>query len=339
MRRGRLLLILAVTGVLLLVAEGVARALDDELAPLLRYHSYEADLKVERMDDLHDEGGAAIAFVGTSLVYGIDPTLLPRSVDGRAAGYNASLASGIPTLVRPWAIRSVLPRLEPDLLVLGLTSYELSDDPAAVAFTEAFVGSDGARRDADDDGLLDGADRWLGEHSSLWAHRSSLRDPELLLDAARGQGFELDALTASLQPSGRPAFRERTRFEDRLQPGGGNLSRWEIGTENVAAVRGLVRDARAAGVEVALVNMPVTPEYVARHPDGAADYEEYRAFLRELAEEEDVALVDAHGVSDHAWFADEVHLNLEGARVLTPLLVDALRAHGLLDDVLVVERR
>ena len=334
MRRGRLLLILAVTAGLLLVAEGVARALDDELPPLLRYHSYEADLKVERMDDLGQEGGAAVAFVGTSLVYGIDPAALPRSVDGRPAGYNAALASGIPLLIRPWTTHAVLPRLAPDLLVVGLTSYELSDDPFAVVQAEAFASSDGARRDRDDAGALDRVDRWLGEHSALWEHRSALRDPSTLLDAVRGDGFELDAVTASLQPSGRPSYRERTRFEDRLQPGGGGLGRWEIGTDNVAALRGLLREARAAGVEVALVNMPVTEEYVARHPRGAADYEAYRAFLRDLAEEEDVPLIDGHGLTDHRFFADEVHLNLEGAQAFTALLVDALRAHGLLDGVL-----
>jgi hypothetical protein len=334
MRRGRLLTILAATAVLLLAAEGVARALDDELPPLLRYHSYEADLKVDRMEELEDEGGAAIAFVGTSLVYGIDPATLPPSVDGRPSGYNAALASGIPTLVHPWAIRSVLPRLRPDVLVLGLTSYEVSDDPAAVAFTDAFLDSDGARDDGDDGSALDDVDRWLGERSALWEHRPALRDPSTLLDALRGDGFELDGLTASLQPTGRPSFRETSRFEDRLQPGGGDLSRWEIGTENVAAIRGLIRDATEAGVDVALVNMPVTAEYVARHPDGERDYEEYRAFLEDLAEEEAVPLVDAEGLSDHRWFADEVHLNLAGARALTPLLVDALRAHGLLDGVL-----
>ncbi len=333
MRRRWVLSVVVATVAVLLVGEATARAIGSDLPPLLRYHSYEADLKVHRMDQLHRSGGADIAFVGTSQVYDIDPSVLPASVDGRTTGYNAALGSGIPALASPWAIHSVLPRLHPRLLVLGLTSYDLSDDSRSLAIADAYLASKGGQHDLGRSSLMDNVDHWLAQRSSLWDHRTAMRDPAKVLDAIRGRHTVVDPVAATIQPTGRPSFDQTQRFEDRTQAGGGDLRGWAIGMRNVAAVRTLLRDAKAAGVRVALLNMPVTAEYIAGHPNGAQDYARYLTFLQGLADEEHVTLIDASPLSDHRYFADEVHLNLTGARVLTPLLVTALRAHGLLDGI------
>jgi hypothetical protein len=218
--------------------------------------------------------------------------------------------------------------------VLGLTSYDLRDDPAAQPFVDAYLTSKGARHDLGESSVREDVDRWFGDHSSLYRHRSDLRDPAAVLDALRGHQRYDDPVAATFAPTGRPTFGEDFRFEQRTAPGGGDLTGWRIGTRNVAAVRSLIRGARRQGARVVLVNMPVTDEYVARHPRGETDYAEYQRVLQRLADDEHVALVDLRPMKQHQFFADEVHVNGSGSKAETELVVAALRADGFLAGVL-----
>jgi hypothetical protein len=331
MRRG-VLIIVASTIALLLMGEVAARALADNLPEPIRYHSLEAQVKVERMDELSDAGGVDIAVVGTSIAYDVDPSLFPPRPDGTPSAYNAALGSAVPSLSVPWALDVVIPRLRPKVLLVGVGSFDLKAGSAGDVFAEAFLESAAGRRDTGSQSILDKASWWLDEHSALWEHRSELRDPEVAFDAVRGQDPEVtDRIAATTQPTGRPSFGQDRRFEDREQRGGGDLSNWSIGLENAAHLQRLVRQARAQGVEVVLMNMPATQDYIERHPNGAASYQTYLDFMAAFAEKEEFTLLDFHEISDHAYFADEVHMNLAGAQHFTAQLVAALQERGLLD--------
>jgi hypothetical protein len=331
MRRG-VLTIVASTVALLLVGEVAARALDDNLPAPLRYHSLEAQVKVERMDQLADAGGVDIAVVGTSIAYDVDPSMFPPRADGSPSAYNAALGSAVPALSAPWALDVVIPRLHPKVLLLGIGSFDVKANSGADLFADAFLESAGGRRDTDSQGVLDRASWWLDEHSALWEHRTELRDPENVVDAVRGQDPEVDDRIASTtQPTGRPSFGQDRSFEERILPGGGDVSNWTLGLDGVVHIQRLIRDARPHGVEVVLVNMPVTQDYIDRHPKGAEDYETYLGFMGAFAAEEGVTLLDFHEISDHQYFADEVHLNLIGAQLFTGQLIAALQERDLLD--------
>ena len=75
--------------------------------------------------------------------------------------------------------------------------------------------------------------------------------------------------------------------------------------------------------------MPVTDEYVVAHPRGAEDYATYLRYLRSFGERLGTPVIEMNTVRDHALFADEVHLNIDGATQLTTDLVARLRELGL----------
>ena len=95
--------------------------------------------------------------------------------------------------------------------------------------------------------------------------------------------------------------------------------------DDAAALGRLIEGARADGAKVLLVDMPVTDEYVAKHPNGEADYQTFLAALRELAKANDAPLVELDTMRDHSLFLDEVHMNLKGAHTLTGQLIPELR--------------
>ena len=88
----------------------------------------------------------------------------------------------------------------------------------------------------------------------------------------------------------------------------------------IAAERGheLVATLGEAGVEVVLVTLPVTDDFVALHPDGEADYAEYRAAMAQLADSAGIPFHDLSDASDS--FADTHHVNGEGAVAVTESL-------------------
>ena len=93
----------------------------------------------------------------------------------------------------------------------------------------------------------------------------------------------------------------------------------------------LVTALEDAGTEVALVDMPVTDEYVERHPDGEADYDEYLQALRALARRTGADVFEFDTMRDPDQFADIVHLDEAGAAEFTADLATALRDAGLFD--------
>ena len=325
-RRGVFVVVVAVLA-MLLVAEGGTRAIASDLPPPLIWHSFEAQKKVGQLDALAGRGGAAIVFTGNSMMnVGVDPAVFERDAGGGVTTYNASLSSAIPRLTEPWMLRVVLPRLHPKLVVIGVTSYEFTDTgKARTAFSDAFLRSAGAKHAMGTEGVLEQGERWLRDRSSFWEHRFELRRPRNVLDAVRGRRPPVAPEVAAITSAGYSSYLNTQTFEARVQGVGLEVGAWKPGRKDPAALARLIRGAHAAGAKVALVSMPITNEYVARHPDGEADYQRFRTALSELGRRTGTPIIDIDMGREHKWFADEIHLNRTGSEAFTPQLVKALR--------------
>lgn len=322
----RSLKIVVVFLVAALVIEFAVRAIERRLPEPLVWHTVEAQNKVRQMDQFATRGGASVAVLGTSVVIsGINPDIIDAAIGGRQRVYNTALASGVPALMDPWTTGVVIPRLRPSLLVLGVTSYDLSDDKQGIDFTEAFLSSPGGRRVTGSATAIDNIDWWLRRHLSIWNDRISLRDPNAVFDAIRGDAPPLDHEVAFTTPSGWISFSDSFTPVLRVK-----VDQWKIGTRNVAALQELLQTARAKGIKVAIVDMPVTNEYIAHHPNGEADYVTFRTALRDIAARTGALALEFDSMRDHRYFFDEVHLNELGATVLTRDLVAALEERNVL---------
>lgn len=318
--------------VVLAAAEVGVRVIADDLPLPLDWHTAEAERKVERMDELAADGGTDVVLLGTSIVNGLDPARMTDAAGDPLSVYNASLTAGLPPLMEAWFRDAVVPRLRPKLVVIGVSSFDISDEPPERgAFFDAFRRSPAAERASGSATRLTRADHWMAEHSDLWRYRSSLRHPGVVLDTLRGDAEVVPPYVADLQPSGRTTFLEASRFEDRdVNAGGTPLSNWSLGTKDRAALVRLIQLARGTGADVVLVDMPVTDEYVLKHPNGAADYDTYLRSLRALGDELQVPVIELSSIHDHTFFADEVHLNVVGAAFVTQALQAVLEDEGLL---------
>ena len=203
--------------VVLVGLEAGARALDERLPEPLVWHSFETQRKVEQIDALAAAEGVDVAFVGTSMVNAaVIPSVFEEAAGGDVSAYNAGLSSGIPRLIEQWTLHLVVPRLDPELVVIGVSSLDMTDAGVArTAFLDAFLDSDGGRELLDDESPLDRADRWLREHSALWEHRAELRDPGAVLDAVAGRDPDDDEVAASIDGGGFVGNLVGQAFEDR----------------------------------------------------------------------------------------------------------------------------
>lgn len=320
----------AVALAVVILAEMGVRTIADRLPVPLVWHNQEALVRVEYMKAA---GDTDIVFAGSSLAgMAFDPALVEELLPGVSA-HNAAQSAGLPSLTTPWTLDVVLPRLEPELLVLGVGSFDFYDHSAATAFRDAFLNSTGGRHATDPTDTLASLDWWLGARSDLWRHRRELRQPKVLLQALRNQAERLDVLAARVQPTGWSTFEGTPRFDSQGPDADAGLpnQEWTLGTREPAMIETLISEARERSVEVVLALMPTTEAYVRRHPRQELDHDLYVAAASELAKRMAVPLIRLDHVRDDALFGDSVHLNREGAHVTTAMVVDELVERDLVD--------
>lgn len=310
----------------LLVAEIGVRVISDDLPPPLVWHTYEAQKKAAQMDRLAERGGADVVFLGTSMMNtGLSPSAFASQLGNGVTAYNAALSSQVGRQAELWARLVVQPKLRPKVLVLGVSSPDFDDlGNAPTTFYDAFLDSSAVERALGRSSAMDKVDRWIGDRSELWHHRFQLRDPPTVWRALRGRAAEEANEVTAIGPDGQSSAVSGRRFEDRILGFGLNMSNWAPGTTDVDAIARLVRRAKSAGTMVVLVDMPVTDEFIARHPNGQADYDTYRSLLRTFATRMSVRLIEVTDLRDHAMFADEIHLNAAGAAAFTAAIASQL---------------
>lgn len=327
----RLLIFLGAALAVLLVAEGLARALAPAMTEPEEWPDAATAVKVAQMDALEC---ADIVFVGNSMARdAFDPSLWADAV-----AYNAALDAATPEQLARWVPDEVMPRLDPSTVVWALTSPDLNDNaPAGRAAFESYASSIGGRSD-----VVGQLQQPLFQRLALMKYRETIGDPAAFWGAVDDRISGDDA--ERTDPAGIPsvlgsdglglsrrdlAYTEGnpvvTRFAaDQL------LADYEISDDQVAAATELIESLQDQGVEVVLVQLPVTEEFVSLHPNGADDWDQYQAALAGIGEETGARLIDlSEGFDESEMFADTHHLNGEGSASVSERLAAELGVEEL----------
>ena len=331
-RRSRLPISIVVTAVLVLAAEAAVRAAAGTLPQPLEWPDREAQNKVERMDLLERRGGASIVFVGSSMMNAAgDPAAATRLLGARRPAFNAALNGADMRSMEVWTMRVVVPRLRPRAVVIGFSSLELNDNGITQReFYDKLRRSPAVRRALGTAGLLERAEGWVENRSSLFRYRSVLRRPaEALSDRrdaelAQVEVSRLGVLRAIPAFHRRPysippEFRRRTTEE--------SFHAYAVGGAQMAALERLVRGLVARDIRPILVQMPVTDDIVPMHPRGSADFAAFTAALGRCCLGATIPRLDMRAPfgSDPALFVDPVHVSGAGAARFTQTVAAFLR--------------
>lgn len=316
----RLRIVLVVALVVLLLAEIGSRLIEDRITPP---EDYGVEPLTAHEDNLEALGGEVdTLFIGSSVV---------------GAGFDATLMSGLGNVYTAWAggisgraidlmSREILvPAADPERVVLVLTSREVNDRGIVDAYD--VLRSSPAMKRIDRNGTFLGSlQETIRDHSAFVRIRGAFRQPATLLEDLRngpdtvitrtGHGLEW----LELDGANRYA-RDHIDLETLA------LSDFTVGGPELEAVEDLVVWLQAQGIDVAIVNSPVTDYWIDLHTDGAADYQRYLDEVEALAARHGVPLVDT---STETWpeelFADINHLNPRGAQQMAELMSIRLRA-------------
>ncbi|MGH2726758.1 MAG: hypothetical protein ACRDKS_07250, partial [Actinomycetota bacterium] len=316
--------------IVLAAAERTLRATASSLAPLNSWNDWEATNKVERMDALAARGGASVVFVGSSMVNAAaDPALFSRLLGVKRPAFNAALNGASARLIDLWTLDVVVPRLRPKVVVIGLSSRELNDNGFASArIFRAVRRSPGGRSIAGD---LSPTERiqsigeralYLVRYRTRLRHPSTLTaDPEVKRPATVGPLGVLDALRIFDHAT----YRVPERFRDEVFPQ--SLDGFVMGGKEFDALGHLVSTLITQKIRVVLVEMPVTDDTIAAHPQGANDYRRFEDVVGIFARSTQLVDADAWfpGTSD---FADPMHLNGTGREEFTRRLAALMTAAG-----------
>ena len=310
---------------LLMGAEGALRMRASALPAPPEWPSPNLDRKIEQIDALSDRGGASVVFLGSSAVdSSLDPSALKLTKSNRPA-YNASVRGGTIAMVSHWARTVVVPRLRPDVVVLGVASRELDENGAFMgAIERKYFDAPAVRHLDGTENVLQAVEHRLESASVLFRHRTTIRDPRYVAallgagDAPEESGVEADvADDGQLQRFEKRAYR-KTYIHD-IEP------TLRISETKTAELRSLLSYLRTQTQRVVVVNMPVTDDYLASQAAG-----QRAVFDKLLATEAQRAGAGylRPGIWSKADFADPIHANANGAKRLTAMVQTTIADAG-----------
>ncbi len=295
---------LAVALVVAIGAEVSVRIWEDDLPESIQWYDAAAQRKIEQMDEL---GSVDVVFAGTSMAWqALDPTTFTKIDPAGRTAYNAGLAGGVPGVMEPWISAEVAPRLEPELVVWGLSTLDL-----APAYGDTNITSYESAP-AVSDGFMAQLDRRARSLSALVRHRRTLRDPDAWQEGGGDEPL-FSAVDGILGPAG-----ERREFDvspdgRRAQLAATRLLDWAPSEDDLRAIRRTVEELTGRGIRVVLAPLPVPPRFVGLHPNGTADLTTFSETIDDLAADLDIDVVDvAVGYEDDD-FVDYTHLDREGS--------------------------
>jgi hypothetical protein len=312
----------------LLVAEVAVRAGESSLPTPRLWSGPEMPVKEEQMAALRTRGGASVVFMGSSTM---DAAADPSRFDVAGADrplYNASAGAGSMRMIDIWGRLTVVPALDPDVVVLGVVSRELNPNDAEQARNErAFLESKAVRRLLGTEPALQEAERRVADVSALVEYRSVLRQPRRVWDTVRTGTFRSGEFGEIISDDGQyEGFLHHTLADagaSRERVAQTVLRDFEIGQRQVLTLRGLLAALTERGIRVIVVSMPVAGSYVAAHPGGVSGYREAVAIVEAEAARAGARFVDIGPWPDDL-MADAGHVNEQGverfARALEPVI-------------------
>jgi len=302
----QILVALAATLATLLAVEGTLHLRQDRLEVPLAWYNERAQRAAAGLEALDELGiRSDLVFVGTSQVaQGIRVTLIEEGLAGINEAHNLALRAALTTVVRRWVFEKVVPHIAPRRVVWGVSSLDFNPNRR----TNTFDSYNAAR--ATRPGVLGAVDRLLGAISILSSHRVQLRDPRAWLDLAIGPVIprdDVESKIAYLDP-------ENNNTERKVTPGKWKRVRndplldFTVGGKEIAAFLATLSDLREMGVEIAVVFMPVSTEFVALHPNGESDFELFRTTVSGALSEAEIPLFDYSREYPSSAFFDLTHL-------------------------------
>lgn len=326
-RRSAVLVVLVALGVLLL-AEGTVRVLAGPLNEPQVWRDKETAAKAAQIAAVGEAGGADIVLLGSSMTNAaVDPVALARSLGTPRPVYNAALNGASVRSMATWLEEVVIPELQPRLVVVGLSSRELNGRGINQAEElSSFSSSPAIERLTGSGGWMGRLERAVDDASALFRYRTVLRRPLDAFDDAKGpprpaQVLLPNGVLRALHVFEKTDYRVTAAFRTRIA--GRVLNDYAIGDAELAALADLLDTAGDAGVEVAVMLMPITADAVAMHPDGAEDQALFDATITTATEGH--RLIDLRrSFEDLSLFADPLHLNGRGRHDFTLALAAAL---------------
>ena len=284
--------------------------------------------KLDQIRDIANTGKKVeVLFAGSSMMAGgIDPVAFTEA-SGKSS-YNAAFAGPSMRTVTPWVLDVVEPLLRPDVVVVGIQSRELSDNgPKNEVMYDKFINSPGYQQTKGT--VASQLEGDIEELSYFLRYRRALREPSQLFstDEASQQALAETEVRQVIGESGmrveepsdykRPAKLIRGLYEK-------TLIDFAVGGPEYEALKDLSSGLEAEGVELVLLNMPVTEDYWGAHGDPEGDRAAYHELMSEFVAETGVTLIDAEdGFPSSEPFRDPVHLDIEGRQAMAVALADA----------------
>ena len=317
--RARLISIAAAFVIGLLVVEVLARVLVSAAeADEVVWYDASTQLRVEMLDRL---SGVDMVFAGTSSAWqGLVPQVF---VDEGAAdsAFNVGLAGGVPPVTAPWLIDEVVPRVDPDMVVWGLTSLDFSPsygDTNQESYEDAFA----TRK-----GWLAELDRQTSEVSELVRSRRLLRSPSKLWGREQDEiQDDLAEAAAVLGSDGERLDFAQDTGEERAAIMAARVLDYQLDTTDVDRVRDAVQTLLDQGREVVLVEVPLPDRFVVLHPNGAADIATASTAIDAIAAEFGLTVLRTTETFTDEDFVDFSHLTAEAATRFSADIADQLAA-------------
>ena len=281
-----------VVGVILTVgiAEASLRVFDDRLPPRTNWPTVETDFKFQRLNELAE---ADVVFLGSSITEAaIDPVQLAQQSRVGSA-FNSGLPFSTPFSNEWWLDEVVLGRLEPAIVVIGLTAWSGDLGPAHDPLLSAFEGAMAADGESSM-ALLENA----GVLSEWDSRMTDAGARALLTDRGHQTGYYDRSIDDA------PALQ--------LPHGSAEMPQGEAET-----VGRMIDQLNQDGIEAIVLIEP------GRYPgdDGTIDYERYIESVVTHEAEWGVTVVDTfHMDWKRDWFADLAHFNRRGTEEFTEFM-------------------
>ncbi len=324
--------------VVLLLFEGAARLMDPHLPAAVIWSNPFAQAKKTQLDDLHDQGGADVILIGSSITNAsFDAGRLGEELDVTA--YNAGLpSSNIPIWGR-FMDDVVLDAACPGVVVIAVGSRDGNDlAPGISSSLRNWDDSLGVRLLTGDLTLLERIERRASDLSAFIRLRSRLRDPANTLRwLVNGAAPGWTSVTENIDEHGRYLGFATGEFGPEPQLQGlkdTTFAEFGAGGTQMDALRAIIDDTRATGAEVVIIDMPAMETVLSEAPPrGMKDINDFHAAVDDVATDMGVPLIRWNDmVDEERWFADLYHLNEAGTQEATRRLTEWLRTSGLVMD-------